>query len=151
MRQQNAMTEKSGKTKTKNATLRKISTQKPPTAAEMEKALAMKEPSITDIAKIQALVMDDSPEIHQPIVLSETYYEFSVFVRKFNMKASTVNSWLKNGWLAYSEIGRFRFINKADIEAMMIHFRRSAKWATYILMLLSYSIDFGSDVVAAVA
>lgn len=151
MRKQNAMTEKSAKAKTKNALLRKISTQKPPTADEIAKAIAMKNPSITDIGKIQSLVMDNSPEIHQPIVLSDTWYEFSVFVSKFHMSASTANAWLNNGWLAYSEIGRFRFINKSDIEAMMIHFRRPAKWATYLLMLLSYSIDFGSDLVAAVA
>ena len=145
MRSQNLAIQKEGKAKTQKASLRKISTQQPPTADEMAKAIKAKEPSPSDIAAILALKMDNSPEEDKAIVLSDTWYEFSVFVEKFNICPATANTWLNNGWLAYSGLGKMRFINKADIEATMRHFRHPAKWTSYLVILFTNSLDFCLD------
>jgi len=150
MRNQNVAVGKQAKAKTKNASLRKISTKKPPTTDEMAKAIKAKKPSPADIAQIQALEMDNSPERDEAIVFSDTWYEFSVFVKKFNICPATANAWLNNGWFAYSGLGKLRFINKADIEATMRHFRHPAKWSSYLVLLFTNSLDFCLDFGATV-
>jgi|GEM_PF-2550213 len=145
MRSQNVTIQKQGKAKTQETSLRKISTRKPPTADEMAKAIKAIEPTTADIAQIQALKMDNTQERDRAIVLSDNWYEFSVFVKKFKMCPATANTWLKKGWLAYSELGKMRFINKADIEATMIHFRHPAKWASCLVILFTNSLDFCLD------
>ena len=82
-------------------------------------------PTAAELARIRTLKMDNTPDNNEPIVLSDNWYEFSVFIRKFNVSRNTAELWLKNGWLPYSQINRMRYINLADIERFMIKFRRS--------------------------
>ncbi|HEY5463512.1 MAG TPA: hypothetical protein VIJ95_09685 [Hanamia sp.] len=53
-----------------------ISTQKPPTEAEIAKALAPKRPLPGDIALMQSLEIENEVDKYEPIVLSDTWYEF---------------------------------------------------------------------------
>lgn len=118
---------------TKNPLMRK-SLQPPPTAEELKKAVAAKKalalkvnkPLAGDIARIKALQLKEEAIKCKPIVFSDDWYEFSVFCQKLSTGASTVNKWLQNGWLAYSAIGRLRFINRADFDEMMRRFRKPA-------------------------
>lgn len=82
-------------------------------------------PAPGDLAKIQALKMDHAPDTHGGITLSDTWYEFSDFLRIFRVSANTVKSWYRKGWLPITQIERMRYINKADVENMMLRFRRS--------------------------
>jgi len=91
----------------------------------MAKAVAAKKALPGDIAAIRALkIKDDEVDKYEPIVFSDTCYEFSVFVHKLSAHPKTVVKWLKNGWLVYSELGKMRFINKFDVEDMMLRFRK---------------------------
>ena len=93
-------------------------------------------PSLSDITKMQAMQvqMDNMPDKNEPIVLSDTWYEYSVFRSKFNLSIGTANKWLANGWLPFSLLGKMRFINKTDIENMMLRFRRyGLLWAGWLL------------------
>jgi hypothetical protein len=98
------------------------------------KAKAVLRPTPADIAKILALKPDDLPDRNEPIILSDTWYEYSVFLAKFNICKNTAGMWLRNGWLPYSQIKKMRFINKKDIDDMMNQFRRSALlWITWLI------------------
>jgi hypothetical protein len=104
----------------------RISTRNPPTEAEIAKAVAAKKPLPGDMALIRSLKLEDEADKFEPIVFSETWYEFSVFVRMLRVHKKTVCKWLDNGWLAYSEVGKMRFINRFDFEDMMMWFRVEA-------------------------
>lgn len=103
----------------------RISEQKPPTEAGIAKALAAKEALPGDIAAIQARKLEDQQvDKYEPIVFSDAWYGFSVFAYKFGTHPKTAAKWLKNGWLPYWELEKMRFINKFDIEDMMLRFRK---------------------------
>jgi hypothetical protein len=127
MRKLNVKPAKAGNAKKTKASIGRISKEKPPTDAE--------------IAKMQSLKLDDLPDKNEPIVLSETWYEYSVFRNKFNICPGTANNWLRKGWLAYSGVGKMRFINKTDIEDMMRHFRRPSIWTSFLTLLLNDSVS----------
>jgi hypothetical protein len=95
-------------------------------------------PTLSDIMKMQAMVMDDAPDINAPIVLSDTWYEFSVFKRLFNLSAGTANKWLEK-YLPSSKIEKMRFLNKADIESMLLQFRR------YGLFWIGFVLSFSNN------
>ena len=115
-------------TASKKATASKarISKRPPPTEAELAKAVAAKKALPGDIALMRSLTLDEKKDKPQPIVFSDTWYEFSVFVRMIDAHKKTVGKWLTNGWLAYSQVGKMRLINKADVEDMMMWFRVEA-------------------------
>lgn len=95
-----------------------------------------RKPTLSDIAKMQAMKLDDIPDRHEPIVLSDTWYEYSVFLAKFHVSINTANNWLRFGWLPFSQLGRIRIINKTDIENMMLRFRRyTLVWMGWLLAL----------------
>lgn len=102
-------------------------------------AKIVKAPTLIDIAKMQAIKMDHVPDKNEPIVLSDTWYEYSVFLAKFHVCPNTAKKWLGNGWLPYSQIGKMRFINKTDIENMMMQFRR------YTLLWMGWLIPFSGE------
>jgi hypothetical protein len=110
----------------------RMSTQPPPSAEELKKIIAAKKalktnhPQAGDIARIRALQIKEEKIKGEPVVFSDEWYEFSVFCQKITTGASTVSNWLKNGWLAYSQLGRLRIINRADIDEMMRRFRMPA-------------------------
>ena len=110
-----------------------------PKPASTKKAItgtSTRKPTLSDIAKIQAIELDDLPDRYEPIVLSDTWYEYSVFLAKFNVSINTANNWLKYGWLPFSQVGRIRIINKADIENMLLRFRRyTLVWFGWLLTL----------------
>ena len=121
---------------------RRLSKQAPPTPEEVKKALAAKKalakkPQAGDINKMNSLELEEAEEF-ETIIFSDHWFEFSVLCRKLHMGSGTVGKWLENGWLAYSKIGRSRFINKWDFEDMMRRFRKPALWClSYISMLLN--------------
>jgi hypothetical protein len=95
-----------------------------------------RKPTLSDILKIQAMKIDEQPDRHAPIVLSDTWYEYSVFLDKFHVSINTANNWLKYGWLPFSQLGRIRFINKTDIENMLLRFRRyTLVWLGWLMAL----------------
>lgn len=90
-------------------------------------------PTLSDIMKMQAMKIGDAPDKNEPIVLSDTWYEYSVFKNKFNISQNTANSWLRK-WLPSSKIEKMRFINKVDIENMLLRFRRyGLVWFGWVL------------------
>lgn len=112
----------------KKTTTRRASTQPPPTKEDVQKALAARKALPKDIEVIRGLRPDgEAVEKYEPIVFSDTWYEFSVFCRMLHVSSKTVGKWLENGWIAYSKIGRFRIINKFDFEDMMMRFRVPAR------------------------
>jgi hypothetical protein len=130
MKLQNGSPAKTTAPKKDKISLAKISLHQP-TEEEIAKALAAKRPLPGDISVIQSLeIEDEEDEVdkYDPIVLSDTWYEFSVFAKKFHLHPKTAGKWLDNGWLAHSKIGRIRIINKFDIEEMMLYFRKPAIW-----------------------
>jgi hypothetical protein len=129
MRKQNSTASKTAKAKTSKSKkpMGRLSTQPLPTLEELEKALKAMKPSPTDVEKMQALKAPEEIDKNPPIILSNRWYEFSVFIREFCISKGTGNSWIDKEWLAYSGIGKFRFINTADIEDMMLYFRHPAK------------------------
>jgi hypothetical protein len=136
MRKQNARDKQAAKTSKSKTTNARLSKQSPSTD-EIVRALQVKK-QMDQIDKVETeLQKKDPAEKDELIVLSDTWYEFSVFWRKFNIYSGTADSWLKKGWLAYSEVGKMRFINKTDIEEMMMHFRRPSIWAALFFMLLN--------------
>lgn len=120
-----------------------MSLQPPPSAEELKKAIAAKKaliacnkPQAGDIARIRALQIEEEAVKGEPVVFSDEWYEFSVFCQRIKIGPSTVTKWLSNGWLAYSEIGRLRIINRADIDEMMRRFRRPAFFWLHIDALI---------------
>ena len=103
------------------------------------KAKAVLRPTLSDILKIQSINLDHEPDKNEPIILSDTWYAYAVFLAKFHVGSKTVNKWLERGWLPYSQLEKLRFINKTDIENMMLRFRR------YTLMWLSWLIPFSGE------
>lgn len=109
---------------------------KPASAKNAITGTSTRKPTLSDIAKIQAIELDESPDRYEPIVLSDTWYEYSVFLAKFNVTINTANNWLKYGWLPFSQIGRIRIINKTDIENMLLRFRRyTLVWVGWLLAM----------------
>jgi len=103
-----------------------MSTQLPPTEAQIEEALAARNPTKGDLALMNLIAIKNEKDKFQPISLSTEWYEFTVFVLRFGLNKRTAGKWLTKGWLSYSLIGKLRFINKSDIEIMMLRFRKSA-------------------------
>lgn len=123
-----------GNAKTSEASSAGVIKIKPSVTKSILKAEAEVTPNLSDIARIQAIKMEEMPDKIEPIVLSDTWYEYSVFLRKFNVCPNTAKKWLGNGWLPYSQIEKMRFINKADIENMMLRFRRNTfLWFGWII------------------
>ena len=119
---------------TAQTSLAKVISMKSSPPSKTFKAGVAASPTISDIIKMQAINTDDAPDNNEPIVLSDTWYEYSVFKSKFNLSPNTAKKWLDNCWLPYSELGKLRFINKADIENMMLRFRRHGLyWTGWIL------------------
>ena len=122
--------------------VRRLSKQAPPTPEEVKKALAAKKalakkPLAGDINKMNSLELEEAEEF-ETIIFSDQWFEFSVLCRKLHVGPATVTKWLDNGWVAYTEIGRLRLINKWDFEDMMRRFRKPALWCLgYISMLLN--------------
>jgi len=139
MKKQNALTAKTATSKKAKTSLAKMSTQKPPTEAEIAKAVAATKPLPGDIAKILSLEIVEEVDKYEPIVFSDTWYEFSGFVETFRVHPKTAGKWLDKGWLAYSLLGKLRFINKFDIEDMMLRFRKPA------ILGLGYMVSLVSD------
>ena len=110
-----------------------------PTADEVAAALQAKEPTPAQKKKILSLKPDKDVEKIEPIKLSQEWYEFSVFLRVFQVSRGTANMWLLNGWLAYSLIGKIRIINRTDIEEMLMHFRRPSIWCSFLLVAFANS------------
>jgi hypothetical protein len=110
-----------------------------PSDEEVAKALEARKALPGDIAAIQSIKLPDEPPKNEPIVFSDEWYEHLVFSKKIGIHKKTTGKWLENGWLAYSHIGKFRFINKADIEDMMRRFRRPAT------MLLTIAVPIIND------
>jgi excisionase family DNA binding protein len=109
--------------KKRKGSLRRISSQKPPTEEEVKKAMDTRKALAGDIAMMNSLKLEDEEiDQFQPIVFSDTWYEFSVFCHRLNIPRRSVNRWLENGWIAYSKLGRFRLINKFDFEETMLYF-----------------------------
>lgn len=127
MKKQNGIAAKTTASKKGKTSLKRMSNYNP-TSEEVAKAVAAKKPLAGDIAVIQSLELKEKKDIEQAIVLSETWYEFSVFASMMNTSKKMVSKWLDNGWLAYSILGKIRIINKADVEEMMLHFRKPAIW-----------------------
>ena len=96
-------------------------------------------PTLSDIMKMQEMKMDDTPGKNKPIVLSDTWYEFSEFRSMFNLSPGTAHKWLANGWFPFSELGKLRFLNKADIENTMLRFRR------YGLSFIGWVVSFSGE------
>ncbi|MDP4284920.1 MAG: hypothetical protein Q8891_10870 [Bacteroidota bacterium] len=87
-----------------------------------------KVPTSVDLAEMRKLMLEREEEkARGEIVLSDTWYEFSVFMNKFHICRNTLKKWTDRRWLAYSGIGKLVYINKADLEAMMLHFRHPAQ------------------------
>ena len=111
------------------------STQPPPTAEQLADA-AKKEPTLYDLNLMQSIKIKEPEQEAKTIVFSKIWYEFSQFAIAINTHPNTLAKWLRNGWLAYSEIGKMRYINVADVEAMMLRFRRPALiWLGYLGMM----------------
>lgn len=86
---------------------------------------------------MNSLELEEAEEF-ETIIFSDQWFEFSVLCRKLHVGPATVTKWLDNGWVAYTEIGRLRLINKWDFEDMMRRFRKPALWCLgYISMLLN--------------
>ncbi|MGN6602618.1 MAG: helix-turn-helix domain-containing protein [Ginsengibacter sp.] len=112
----------------KKTSQRRLSTQPPPTNAEAKRLLAQRkafEKELTNIGEIRS--DGEAVEKYEPIVFSDTWYEFTQFCRMLNLHPKTVSKWLDNGWIAYSKLGRFRIINKFDFEDTMRRFRIPAR------------------------
>lgn len=127
MNGQNGQIAKPTTGKKNKPSLKRIS-EHTPTREEVAKCLARRKPTGADIAEIQALKLKEKKTRQFPIVFSDTWYEHSVFVSTMGISKKTVNKWLDNGWLAYSQLGKIRIINKADVEEMMLYFRKPAIW-----------------------
>lgn len=108
-----------------------------PTPVDVARAMEAKEPTVSDLQKILSLKPEEVLKEEKPIRLSDDWYEFSVFFKTFHISKGTANRWLQNGWLAYSLIGKIRIINKADIEEMMLHFRRPSIWCSLLFLVLN--------------
>jgi len=122
--------------------LRRLSKLAPPTPAELKKAIEAKKalakkPLAGDINTLNSVQLEEA-EKFETINFSDDWFEFSVFCKKLHTGPATITKWLDNGWLAYSEIGRVRLINKGDFEDTMRRFRKPAIWCLgYITMLLN--------------
>ncbi len=110
-----------------------ISRELPPSAEELKEIIAAKKaliaankPLAGDRARMRSLQIEEEAIKGEPVIFSEDWYEFSVFCKRIDISPSTDTKWLSNGWLAYSEIGRFRIINRKDIDEMMRRFRKPA-------------------------
>lgn len=111
------------------------STQPPPTPEQLEDA-AKNEPTLYDLNLIRALEIKEPEQQAKPIIFSKIWYEFSQFAIVMNTHPHTLNKWLSKRWLAYSLIGKMRYINVADVEDMMLRFRRPALiWLGYLGMM----------------
>ncbi len=122
-------TAKKSTAKKDKGSLRRLSSQKPPTDEEAKKALATRKALAGDINLMNSLELEyEEIDKYQPIVLSDTWYEVSVLCLKLKIPTRTMNRWLENGWMAYSKIGRFRLINKFDFEETMLYFRKPARF-----------------------
>ena len=119
---------KKGTAGKKKTSKKRLSTQPPPTKEEAKKILKARKPSPKDIAAMRSITWDGEPaEKYEPIVFSDTWYEFKVFCDMLNIHPKTVGKWLDNGWIAYAKLGRFRIINKFDFEDTMRRFRVPAR------------------------
>lgn len=135
----------------KEPSKRMISKQTP-TKEQLKKAIAQKRalmaksklPQAGDIAIISSLhlpeevedgsIISFAKERFETVVFSPDWYEFSVFCKILHMGKGTVGKWLSNGWIAYSNPGRIRLINRNDFEDMMRRFRKPATlWMGYLL------------------
>jgi hypothetical protein len=109
-----------------------LSTQPPPTPEQLAEAV-IEEPTLYDLNLMESLQIKEPEQEGKPIIFSKIWYEFSQFAKVINTHPNTVGKWLRKGWLAYSEIGKMRYINIADVEAMMLRFRRPAlMWLGYL-------------------
>lgn len=99
---------------------------------------ASEAPRPVDLAKINSLKEKKVPLQFTDIVLSETWYEFSAFLIKFNICRNTAKKWMKRRWLAYTQVGKMVFFNKADLEAFMLRFRRPPlMWIGWLTVLVN--------------
>lgn len=115
-----------------------------------KRALAAKSnlPQAGDIALINSLKLKERAKNYQTIafgkqkfksvVFAAEWYEFSQFCEMLQLSKATVRKWLQKGWIAYSETGRVRLINRNDFEDMMRWFRKPATLGgSYLLFFLS--------------
>ena len=139
MKKKNAMPASGRKAKISKMSSAKVDAKKPEEAPKIMTFNGAVIPTLSDIIKIQSLEMDMTPDPNEPIILDDTWYEYSVFKRKFNLSPNTANKWLDIGLLPHSKIIKMRFINKADIERMMLYCRR------YTLGWLGYLMAFSNE------
>lgn len=139
MKKKNAMPASNSKAKISKMSSAKVDATKPEEAPKIITFHGAVKPTLSDIIKVQSLELDNLPDPNEPIILDEAWYEYSVFKNKFNLSPNTANNWLDQGWLPHSKIIKMRFINKADIERMMLRFRR------YTLLLLGYLMVFSNE------
>lgn len=135
MRKQNVTATKTVSQKPKTSSAR-LSNFKP-TSEEFSGAMAVKMALSRDAELIKSLKLEEEKDKYEPIVFSETWYELSVLAQKLNVHKKTLSKWLKNGWLAYSEIGKTCIINKADLEEMLLRFRKPSIWALIGIIQIS--------------
>lgn len=126
MRKQNVTATKTVSQKKKTTSAR-LSNFKP-TSEELSKAMAVKLAMSKDAALIKSLKLEEEQDKFKPIVFSDTWYEWSVLAQKLHVHPKTLGKWLKNGWLAYSAVGKICIINKADLEEMLLQFRKPSIW-----------------------
>src|SRR6185312_4783069 len=108
-----------------------LSTQPPPGDEELAQPL-IEEPTLYDLNVMKSIRINEPEEKGKPIVFSKIWYEFSMFAKVIDTHPNTVAKWMRKGWLPYSQIGKLRYINLADVEAMMLRFRRPALlWLGY--------------------
>ena len=139
MKKKNAMPASNCKAKISKMSSAKVDATKPEEAPKIITFNGGVKPTLSDIIKIQSLEMDMTPDPNEPIILDAAWYEYSVFKDKFHLSTGTANNWLNQGWLPHSKIVKMRFINKADIERMMLRFRR------YTLVWLGYLMAFSTE------
>lgn len=112
-----------------------LSTQPPPTLEELADAV-IEQPTLYDLNLMESLRIKEPEQEGKSIIFSKTWYEFSQFAKAIDTHPNTVAKWLRKRWLAYSEVGKMRYINIADVEAMMLRFRRPAlMWLGYLCMM----------------
>ena len=139
MKKKNAMPASGRKAKISKISSAKVDATKPEEAPKIITFNGGVKPTLSDIIKVQSLEMDMTPDPNEPIILDAEWYEYSVFKDKFHLSPNTANNWLDKGWLPHSKIVKMRFINKADIERMMLRFRR------YTLVWLGYLMAFSTE------
>jgi hypothetical protein len=122
-----------------------LSTQPPPTPGELATAVR-DEPTLYDLNIMESLPINKQEQEGKPIIFSKTWYEFSHFAKVMNTHPNTVAKWLRKRWLAYAEVGKMRYINVADVEAMMLRFRKPALICLWYLGTIINDFSFAFEV-----